>query len=174
DLLYSEEERTTFCSDPAALDAFRDKLNEGFQFFANAVIDAESDGIKEIEKSCRENLENTVKDPVLREKLRPSYRAACRRLIFSPNFYEAIQEPSAEVVTSAIERIEPCGVRTKDGRLHELDVLVLATGFHADNFIRPTTVLGRSGTNLDDVWREHPVAYLSISIPEFPNFFMIN
>ncbi len=173
-LVYSEEERATFRNDPAALDAFRDKLNEGFQFFANAVIDADSDAIKEIEKACRENLENTVKDPVLREKLRPNYRAACKRLIFSPDFYEAVQEPSAEVVTSGIERIEPRGVRTKDGRLHELDVLVLATGFHADNFIRPTTVLGRNGVDLDDAWEDHPVAYLSISIPEFPNLFMIN
>ena len=50
----------------------------------------------------------------------------------------------------------------------------MATGFAADSFIRPTTVLGRDGINLDDVWSEHPVAYLSISIPEFPNFFMLN
>jgi len=173
-VVFSDEEKTALRNDPAALDALRDKLNEGFQFFANAVIDAESDEMKEIEKSCRENLENTVKDLALREKLRPNYRAACKRLIFSPNFYEAIQEPSAEVVTSGIERIEPRGVRTKDGVLHELDVLVLATGFHADSFIRPTTVLGRNGVNLDEVWAAHPVAYLSISIPGFPNFFMLN
>jgi cation diffusion facilitator CzcD-associated flavoprotein CzcO len=173
-LVYSEEQRATLRTDPAALDVLRDKLNEGFQFFANAVIDADSDGMKEIEKACRENLENNVKDPVLREKLRPNYRAACKRLIFSPDFYEAIQHPSADVVTSGIERIEPRGVRTEDGELHELDVLVLATGFHADSFIRPTVVLGRNGVDLDDVWEQHPVAYLSISIPEFPNFFMIN
>jgi cation diffusion facilitator CzcD-associated flavoprotein CzcO len=174
DIVYSEEEKANFRNDPAALDAFRDKLNEGFQFFANAVIDADSDAIKEIEKACRENLESNVKDPVLREKLRPNYRAACKRLIFSPDFYEAIQQPSADVVTSGIARIEPRGVRTEDGELHELDVLVLATGFHADSFIRPTIVLGRNGVDLDDVWEDHPLAYLSISIPEFPNFFMIN
>jgi cation diffusion facilitator CzcD-associated flavoprotein CzcO len=50
----------------------------------------------------------------------------------------------------------------------------VATGFRADSFIRPTTVLGRGGVNLDDVWSESPTAYLSISIPEFPNFFMLN
>ena len=51
---------------------------------------------------------------------------------------------------------------------------VVATGFRADSFSRPTTVLGRGGINLDDVWAESPVAYMSISIPEFPNFFMLN
>jgi cation diffusion facilitator CzcD-associated flavoprotein CzcO len=78
------------------------------------------------------------------------------------------------LVTEAIERIEPQGVRTTDGVLHELDVLVLATGFHADAFMRPMHVTGRDGHTLDEVWAKRPNAYLSISIPEFPNFFMLN
>ena len=73
-----------------------------------------------------------------------------------------------------IEKIEPRGVRLNDGELRELDILVLATGFKAANFIRPTTVLGLDGVNLNDVWADHPVAYLSISVPRFPNFFMLN
>jgi cation diffusion facilitator CzcD-associated flavoprotein CzcO len=78
------------------------------------------------------------------------------------------------VITTAIDHIEPEGIRLADGELRELDVLVMATGFRADSFIRPTTVIGRNGVNLDDVWADHPVAYLSISIPEIPNFFMLN
>ena len=77
-------------------------------------------------------------------------------------------------MTSGIKGVEARGIRSEDGELHELDVLVMATGFYADSFIRPTTVLGRGGINLDDVWASHPVAYLSISIPDFPNFFMLN
>jgi cation diffusion facilitator CzcD-associated flavoprotein CzcO len=111
---------------------------------------------------------------VLREKLRPSYRAACKRLVISPDFYQAIQKPNAELVTDGIERVEPDGVRTKDGRLHGLDVLVLATGFRADRFLRPMRVNGRDGKTLDDAWAKRPVAYLSISIPGFPNLFMLN
>jgi cation diffusion facilitator CzcD-associated flavoprotein CzcO len=65
-------------------------------------------------------------------------------------------------------------VRTRDGRLHELDVLVLATGFRVDRFMRPMEVVGRDGARLEDVWAERPVAYLSISIPDFPNLFMLN
>ena len=63
--------------------------------------------MKMIEDACRANLESNVRDPELREKLRPSYRAACKRLVISPDFYEAIQQPNAELVTEAIERIEP-------------------------------------------------------------------
>ncbi|MGR8948966.1 MAG: flavin-containing monooxygenase [Gammaproteobacteria bacterium] len=171
---YSEQDKATYNRDPQSLDALRAKLDKDFQHFANAVIDADSSEMQEIEAACLANLENNVKDPALREKLRPNYRAACKRLIFSGDFYEAIQRPNVSLVTSGIEGIEHKGVRTADGELHELDVLVLATGFQADKFIRPTNVVGRNGINLDDVWSDHPVAYLSISIPDFPNFFMLN
>jgi cation diffusion facilitator CzcD-associated flavoprotein CzcO len=126
-----------------------------------------------IEGMCRENLER-VTDPVLRERLQPDYRAACKRLVVSPNFYESIQHPNAELVTESIERIEAGGIRTKDGRLHELDVIVLATGFRADAFMRPMEITGRSGVTLADEWSERPNAYLAITIPDFPNFFMLN
>jgi len=115
-----------------------------------------------------------VRDPELRERLRPDYRAACKRLIISPDFYDAIQRPNAELVTDAIKRVEPGGVRTTDGRLHELDVLVLATGFKANAFMRPMDIIGRNGTALEQAWDPRPEAYLSISIPDFPNFFMLN
>jgi len=173
-LSYSEEQKAEFRRNPALLQEVRDLANKEFERFSNAVIDAESDEMKAIEAECLANLEDNVRDPELREKLRPNYRAGCKRLIFSSDFYEAIQHPSAHLVTTPIQGVEPGGVRLADGALRDLDVLVVATGFRADSFIRPTTVLGRNGVNLDDVWADHPVAYLSISIPEFPNFFMLN
>ncbi len=171
---YSAEERAAFAQDPDKMKAVRAELAAFIDIFGVAVIDAESVQMREIEAACRANLEETVVDPVLREKLRPNYRAACKRLIISPNFYESIQHPNAELVVSGIEAIEADGVRTKDGVLHELDVLVLATGFRADRFIRPTVMRGRGGIDLDQVWEDHPVAYLSIGVPDFPNFFMLN
>src|SRR4029079_3697895 len=137
-------------------------------------VDADSPQMETLAQICRENLETNVRDPALRERLRPSYRAACKRLFTSPNFYEAIQRPNAELVTEAIECVEPAGVRTKDGRLHELDVLVLATGFRVDSFLRPMNVRGRHGISLNDVWTPRPNAYLSITVPGFPNLFMLN
>jgi cation diffusion facilitator CzcD-associated flavoprotein CzcO len=171
----TDDERAQYQSDPAAMRALRDELSKTFtEGFANAVVDAESPQIKMLQELCRANLEHSVGDPDLRERLRPNYRAACKRLVISPNFYESIQRPNAHLVTEGIERVERDGVRTVDGRLHELDVLVLATGFRVDRFMRPIEVVGRDGVALDAVWAKRPSAYLSVSIPEFPNLFMLN
>jgi cation diffusion facilitator CzcD-associated flavoprotein CzcO len=172
---YTDEEKQGFHADPAGLKASRDQMSQIFaDGFSNAVVDAHSSQLKMIEEVCRENLENSVTNPELRERLRPNYRAACKRLIISQDFYQAIQHPNAELVTEEIDRIEAKGVRTKDGRLHELDVLVIATGFRVDRFLRPINVIGRGGITLEEAWAERPTAYLSISIPDFPNLFMLN
>jgi cation diffusion facilitator CzcD-associated flavoprotein CzcO len=171
---YSDEERRAFRDDPASLHGLHDQLCEQFDIFANAIVNAESPEMRLVERLCREHLDEAVRDPVLRERLRPNYRAACKRLVVSGRFYDAIQRPNAELVTEPIERIEAGGVRTRDGVLHELDVLVLATGFQAHAFMRPMEVVGRDGHTLTDEWKRRPTAYLSISIPHFPNFFMLN
>lgn len=171
---YSDEERAAFRDDPEQLARTRRELTEFFDRFANAIVDAHSPEVHLIADLCRKNLEENVHDPELRERLRPDYQAACKRLIMSPNFYDAIQRPNAELVTEGIDRVEPAGVRTRDGRLHELDVLVLATGFRVDAFVRPMSVTGRNGQSLEELWAKRPNAYLSMSVPGFPNFFMLN
>jgi cation diffusion facilitator CzcD-associated flavoprotein CzcO len=171
---YSEAELAEFRRNPELVDQLHADMALLFSAFSNGLVDANSPQMKVIEDACLANLEQNVRDPLLREKLRPNYKAACKRLVMSGDFYRAIQQPQAEVVTEAIERVEAKGARTRDGRLHELDVLVLATGFHVDRFLRPIRVVGSNGLELDAVWEKRPSAYLSISIPGFPNFFMLN
>jgi len=155
--------------------AMRAEISQSFaEGFANAVVDANSPALQAIHDTCVANLEENVEDPELREKLRPSYRAGCKRLIMSENFYDAIQRPNAKLVTDGIEKIEKSGIRTSDGKLHELDVLILATGFRVDRFMRPMEVIGREGTDLEEVWEDGPFAYMAITIPGFPNLFMLN
>jgi cation diffusion facilitator CzcD-associated flavoprotein CzcO len=171
----SDEDKARFATDPSAMAAVRAELATAFaDNFANVVVDAGSPTLAAIEEMCRANLEDNVADPALRDRLRPTYRAACKRLVISPNFYQAIQQPGARLVTDPIERVEAGGVRTADGRLHELDVLVLATGFRVDRFLRPIEVTGRDGISLDRVWADRPSAYLAVSVPGFPNLFMLN
>ncbi|MEO2085592.1 MAG: NAD(P)/FAD-dependent oxidoreductase, partial [Acidimicrobiales bacterium] len=172
---YTEEETRVFRDDPAVMTTLHEDISEMFaNGFSNAVVDAESDGIRMIEAACVANLEDSVADVALRERLRPDYRAACKRLVVSPDFYSAIQHPNAELVTDSIQCVEPEGVRTVDGRLHELDVLVLATGFRVDRFMRPMEVVGPDDTRLSDLWARRPTAYMSIAVPGIPNFFMLN
>lgn len=171
---FTEEERRDLRDHPDRLHRMHQELSDLFDLFANAVVDTGSPELAMIERTCLDNLEENVRDPHLREQLRPDYRAACKRLILSTDFYEAIQRPNAELVTEPIERVEAGGVRTADGRLHELDVLVLATGYQANAFMRPMRLTGRNGVTLEEAWDPRPVAYLSLSIPDFPNFFMLN
>jgi cation diffusion facilitator CzcD-associated flavoprotein CzcO len=172
---YSEAEKAEFRRRPEAMREIRDAVSKAFiDGFGNVLGDVDSPLLAAIHAACEANLERSVRDPQLREKLRPGYRAACKRLVMSGDFYAAIQRENARLVTEGIERVEPSGVRTRDGRLHELDVLVLATGFRVDRFVRPMQVLGRDGVPLDDVWRDGPFAYMAIAVPDFPNFFLLN
>jgi len=172
---YGESDRAAFRAQPELVRHIRDKQAQMFtEGFSNAVIDADSPQMRQIEEVCRKHLDESIVDPELRERLRPSYRAACKRLVISGDFYRAIQQPSARLVTASIAGVEPEGVRTRDGALHALDVLVFATGFRADRFMRPMHVLGRGGVSLDALWSERPEAYLSVALPGFPNLFMLN
>jgi len=171
---YSADDQLRFEDDPELLDHIRHRMRQSFnENFSNAVVDADSERMQEIEAICRRNLQENVRDPKLRRKLTPDYRAACKRLIMSGSFYDAIQRPHAHLVTEPIDHIEPRGIRTADGVLHPLDVLVLATGFDPRAFMRPTRIVGRGGVPLETLWRDSVFAYRSVSLPGFPNLFMI-
>src|SRR4029079_10309121 len=117
--------------------------------------------------ACRKHLE-TVRDPQLRARLTPTYVPLCKRPVMSTTFYKAIQRPDAELVDEAIDHVCPEGVVTRDGRLHELDVLVFATGFHAHAYMQPMPVVGEDGETLERAWQNGPHAYLTVAIPNFP------
>lgn len=122
---------------------------------------------------CRSHLRLKISDPALRARLTPDYRPGCKRLILSDTFYDAIQQPNATLVTTGIAGIEADGIRTQDGELHRLDVLLLATGFKALVFMWPMTVTGRNGRRLEDAWADGARAYRTVALPDFPNFFML-
>ena len=173
---YSDEERAAFRQDVGLIDAIRDDPQywANIKRFCTAITDIDGPEMQAIEDYCRQNLEENVKDPVLREKLRPNYRAACKRLIYSWQYYDCVQKPAVEVEVGSIARVGPEGVRMADGSFHPLDVLVLATGFRADRFIRPAVVTGRDGLSLDDFWAVRPTAHYAVTLPNFPNLFLLN
>lgn len=122
--------------------------------------------------ACIKHVEK-VKDPVLRKKLTPDYEVGCKRIIASDRYYDQIQKPNAHLITDGIEKIEANGIRTRDGKLHELDVLVLATGFDAHAFMRPMALRGENGQSINDVWAKKFSSYRSLFVPGFPNFFLM-
>jgi cation diffusion facilitator CzcD-associated flavoprotein CzcO len=173
---FTEEQRRAFREEPGVLEEAMDVEGyaAGVERYTQGLTEPDSEGARQMGDLCRANLENSVRDPALKEKLRPDHAPMCKRLIFSPDYYAAIQHPDVALVTEDIECIETAGIRTSDGKLHELDIIVLATGFRADQFMRPMEVIGNNGVDLESVWALRPIAYLAISIPDFPNFFMLN
>ncbi|MAC33051.1 MAG: 4-hydroxyacetophenone monooxygenase [Haliea sp.] len=120
-------------------------------------------------------IESQVQDPALLKKVLPTYPPFGKRILQDNGTYlEALQKDNVELVTEGIVSIEPNAVRTADGRLHEVDAIVCATGFHADRFLFPMKIVGRGGVELSDQWGEtNGRAYLGITVPNFPNLFCI-
>jgi cation diffusion facilitator CzcD-associated flavoprotein CzcO len=114
-----------------------------------------------------------VRDRALRNKLVPDYPAGCKRVLFSNLYLPAIVRPNVEIVTEPIETITTAGVRTRDGVEHPADVLVYGTGFAATEFLAPLTIRGRDGTPLADAWAGGARAYYGMTVPGFPNMFVM-
>ncbi|MGI8558254.1 MAG: flavin-containing monooxygenase [Solirubrobacteraceae bacterium] len=121
----------------------------------------------------RLNLRFAVRDPALRRRLTPHYEPMCKRLVMSAAYYPALQRRGVEVVAEAIERVEPRGVITADGRAHELDVLILATGFDAHAYMRPMRITAPDGRTLEQAWADGPRAYRTVAVAGFPNLFLL-
>ena len=119
--------------------------------------------------SMRAQLEG---DDDLFARLLPDYPPLGKRILQDGGWYAALRRDNVDLVTEPIERIVPEGVRTRDGVTHELDVLVLATGFHARKFLWPMEIRGPRGA-LQEQWGDEPRAYLGITVPGFPNLFCL-
>lgn len=176
DFAYSDEDRARFRKDPAAIDAIRynQEYFDNVRRFNNAIVEPDGEPMKIIEDYVRSNLEMSVSDPELRERLRPDYKAACKRLIYSADYYEKVQRPDVSLVREGISHVSSEGIVTRDGQLHRCDVIALCTGFHADRFVRPMKMTGRDGADINQVWARRPTAYYALTLPDFPNCFMLN
>ena len=122
---------------------------------------------------AKRNLRKKVRDPELRAKLTPDYKVGCKRLIFSSKFYEAVTRENVFVETTGIDHVSEGGVVVNGGQEHELDVLIIATGFHPFNFMRPMELTGRNGLDINQAWEKKVQAYRSVCLPGFPNFFLM-
>lgn len=120
-------------------------------------------------RTIRKNLS----DPVEAKAAVPDYKLMCNRLLLSNEWYPTLGRDDVHLVGSAVTRVDPTGLLTADGRHIDADVIVWCTGFKASEFLAPMTVIGEGGVDLHDEWTEAATAYLGMSVPKFPNFFML-
>ena len=107
-------------------------------------------------------------------KVMPDYPACGKRTLQdNGSWLQTLQRDNVELVRTPIREITACSVVTDDGVTHDADVIVYATGFRHTDVLWPLQVTGRNGINLREMWGNRPYAYLGITVPEFPNFFII-
>lgn len=155
----------TFVNDTGAIAALRaeieDRVNRTMTFKHPEILEKGAE-------DARRNI-TAVDDPELRRRLTPAMPWSSRRPVISNLYYPAFNRNNVELVTEGIERVEPAGVRMRDGRLIEIDALVCATGFAVAKFLSVIDIIGRDGRNLREDWSEDPFAYLGVMVPGYPN-----
>ena len=171
DVPFSPEERARFAAEPAVAAQLRQEIYDRHES-ATAFRTGDA-GLARLEDLTREHRESAIADLDLRATMTPDYHVGCKRVVVSSTFYPTVCRDDVDVVTERIIRVTPSGVETADGRHHELDVLVLATGFRASDYLHGIEVRGRGGRRLHDEWKQAPTAYLGITVSGYPNLFML-
>ncbi len=110
----------------------------------------------------------------LLDKVLPDYPPLGRRTLQdNGSWLAALQRDNVSLLKIGVDAITETGLVDADGREHQFDVIIFATGFQTDRFLWPMEIAGRGGASLAERWATEPAAYLGITVPEFPNFYCL-
>jgi cation diffusion facilitator CzcD-associated flavoprotein CzcO len=118
-------------------------------------------------------IQSEITDPVLREKVTPTYTMGCKRILMANDYYPALSRDTVDVITEGILSMDEHGVTTVDGQYRPADVVVYCTGFYAAENILQFDIIGRNGRNLDQEWQDGAEAYLGTAVSGYPNAYII-
>ena len=121
----------------------------------------------------RRQIESAIQDPELRRKVTPVDEVGCKRIMLTDEWYPALTRPNVELVSTAISEVADGAIALADGTRRPADAIILATGFDSHAFVAPMEVVGRGGRTLAEEWSPAAHAYLGLSVPDFPNMFLI-
>ena len=112
--------------------------------------------------------------PDLIAKCMPTYPPYGKRILLDNNWFRTLRKPNVELVTENIDHITRDGIVGADGKLHPADVIVVSTGFKVSEMAAKLHITGRDGKTLADAWsNDNPTAYLGLTVPDFPNMFLM-
>ena len=127
-----------------------------------------------LEQICRGFIDAEFADrPDLRAAVTPDYPFPGKRPIFNATFYAALKRDNVKLVPRAVTEVTSKGVVDVTGEEHQVDVLVMATGFQPADYLGGLKVAGRQGRTIHQVWAGEPKAFLGLTVPGFPNFYML-
>ncbi len=167
---YSAAQHRRFARVPFALRWQRAKI---WWTYERADFETGSEGIRLQTALAQSYLERKIEDPELRAALTPDYPVGCKRPLMSREWYPTLVRSDVRLVTEPISEITEGGIRTADGEEHLVDTIIFGTGFRANEYLRSVEIHGREGQRLHDRWRDGAEAYLGVTVPCFPNLFLL-
>jgi cyclohexanone monooxygenase len=169
---YTDREKWLFANVPFAKKIYRTRL--WLRSESNiSVIENGSDKTQEFKGIALKILESTVVDDELRRKLTPDHPLGCKRLVFATDYLQTLTQPHVKVVSSPARALRSRSLVTEDGTELDVDVVLCATGYAAADYLGQIDVVGENGTSLREKWADGAYAYLGMTVPGFPNFFML-
>lgn len=169
---FTDRERWIYRHVPGAQRAHR-----GWLFYQSIArfkaYDATSQSQDRKRRSCLDYIRRTVRDPATREAVTPGYPWGCKRPVLASTFYEAFNQPHVDLVPHAVTSVTGTGLVDTRGTHHEVDVLVLSTGFQPTRFLANLDVRGIDKRSIHDAWADRTSAFLGITVAGFPNFFIL-
>ncbi|RFA11312.1 4-hydroxyacetophenone monooxygenase [Subtercola boreus] len=170
---YSEAEKTAFAGDPQLLDDSRSEIfRRAEETFPSRLGREPQLGAQRA--LWRNHLEAQIADPALREALTPDYEIGCKRVLVSNDYYPALGRPNVYLENAALTSFDGRTATASNGRSHDLDVLVFATGFHSTRQPYADRIAGRGGELLSAHWANGMTAYASTVVHGYPNLFIID
>jgi cation diffusion facilitator CzcD-associated flavoprotein CzcO len=173
DRAYTRLEKAAFRHVPAVQKAYRTAIYWGREMLVPAFVVSPKLAAP-AKRAALANIRAGITDPALREKVTPRFEIGCKRILLSNDWYPALDRPDVELVTDRISKITPTSVVTEDGTERDVDVLVVATGFHATDLPIAARVHGRHGTSLAEHFGRHGMqAHKGATVNGFPNLFFV-
>ncbi|MBV1921476.1 MAG: NAD(P)/FAD-dependent oxidoreductase [Pseudomonadales bacterium] len=128
---------------------------------------------KVLDAAGRACINAQIKDPELRNKVTPNYRLGCKRVLLASDYYPALAKENVNVVASGVKEINAKGIVDSDGNQHDVDAIVLATGFKVPTAGAPFPITGKGGRSLSEDWKKLSEGYKGIAVSGYPNLLFV-
>lgn len=172
---YTREEREKYSNPQHAQSVREDELKNIYKLIANGKITRlGTEENANAQRVAEDHLESVLGGhPELKAALTPKHPFLGKRTVIHSSYLETFTKPNVHLIPQAVTKLGPNTVVAADGSSQEVDILILATGFTASDFLSSVKIIGRDGVSLAEYWDSEPRAFLGISVPNFPNFFML-
>ncbi|MCX4094330.1 flavin-containing monooxygenase [Nocardia sp. alder85J] len=173
DRRYTRDELSRFATDPDAITVLRDELFAEAErgIGARRWHHPDTDLLRQ---RALHHLATQVPDPRLRRELTPDYEIGCKRILFSDDYYAALQFGHVRLEPTALTEVRDGAVVAAGGRDYAVEVLIFATGFDTTRPAVSRNIFGRNGLPLAERWSDGMIAHATTTVDRFPNMYILD